>query len=115
MIDILLIGCFVIFGISSIVFLVVYIKTFNNFLRVFRETHLQKWNELGGLQSIRLEFHNKRARTNVDRWIKEETDEKYIGLKNIYSRVSRLETIAGILIIMSVVFFILHLVYTGKL
>ena len=115
MIDKLIIGGAVIFGISSIIVFVVYIKAFNNFLRLFRETHPQKWNELGSLQNIRLEFHNKRARANVDRWIKKEADEKYDDLKSIYYPVSRLEVIVGILIVISVIFLLIHFIYTGKL
>ena len=115
MIDIIILAGALIFGISSMIFLVIYIRSFNNFLRVFRETHPQKWNELGSLQSIRFEFNNKRARADVDRWIKEEKDEKYGGLKNIYSRVSRLEAAAGILIVISVILFLIQFIFTGKL
>lgn len=115
MIEVLTIGGSVIFGISSIMLLIIYIKAFNNFLRVFRETDQQKWNELGSLKSIRLEFHNKKARANIDRWIKKETDEKYIGLKNIYSTVTMLEASSGILVVITVVFLLLHYFIIGKL
>ena len=115
MIEILTIGGSVILGISSIIFLVIYIKAFNNFLRVFRETHQQKWNEFGRLQSIRLEFQNKRARAIIDRWIKKETDEKYDDLKNIYLPVSRLQAITGILIVISVIFLLVHFVFIREL
>ncbi len=102
-------------SISSIIFLVIYIKAFNNFLRVFRETHQHKWAEFGKLQSIRLEFQNKRARANIDRWIKKETGEKYDDLRITYLSVSRLETITGILIVISVIFLLVYFVFTWKL
>ena len=115
MIEILTIGGSVILGISSIIFLVIYIKAFNNFLRVFRETHQQKWTEFGRLQSIRLEFQNKRTRANIDRWIKKEADEKYDDLRIIYLSVSRLESITVILIVISVFFLLVHFVFSGEL
>lgn len=102
-------------GIGSIILFVIYTKAFNNFLRVFRKKHPQKWDELGRLQSIRLEFQNKRVRANIDRWIKEETDEKYDDLKKIYSSVSRLEVVVSTLIVSSVIFLLIHFIYTGKL
>jgi len=104
-----------ILGISSIIFFVIYTKAFNNFLRVFRQTHPQKWNKLGSLQKISLGFQNKKTRANIDRWIKEETDEKYDDLKRIYSPVSRLEVAVGILIVSSVFLLLFHFIYTGKL
>ncbi|MGD8784817.1 MAG: hypothetical protein PVG75_10285, partial [Thioalkalispiraceae bacterium] len=86
-----------------------------NFVRVFRKTHEKKWKELGSLRSIRLEFKNKRARASIDRWLKKESDEKYTDPKSIYSRVSGFETIAVILVVISVALYLLHFIFTGKL
>jgi hypothetical protein len=115
MIEILVTAGSIVFGLNSVILLIIYIKAFNNFLRVFRETDQHKWSELGSLQSIRLEFHNKRARADVDRWLKKETDEKYNDLKNIYSPVSRLEIYFGISAVITVVFLLLHFLIIGKL
>ena len=112
--DILTLSGFVILCLALFMF-VVYVKSFNHFLRIFKQKHESKWNELGALPRLSPGFRNKRARAQVDRWIKNETDEKYCELKEVYSRVSRNENIAGILIIVSILFYILDLVLTAKI
>jgi len=91
-----------ILGVSSVILLAKYVTEFNHFLRVFRTTHEDKWNELGRLERVSLGFRNKRARAKIDRWVKKETDEKYHDLQSLYSRVSRTEAIVAILIVLTV-------------
>jgi len=91
-----------ILGISSVILLAKYVTGFNHFLRIFRTTHEDKWNELGSLERVGLGFRNKRARAQIDRWMKKETDEKYYDLQRLYSRVSRTESIAAILVVLMV-------------
>lgn len=91
-----------ILGISSAILLAKYVTEFNHFLRVFRSAHEDKWNELGSLERVGLGFRNKRARAIIDKWMRKETDEKYYDLQRLYSRVSRTESIAAILIVLTV-------------
>lgn len=105
--NILIISGLAILSLASVIFIVVYVKSFNNFLRVFKNMHESKWNELGALRRLNPGFNNKRKRAQIDRWIKTETDETYSKLKEIYSRVSRNENIASVLIIVSVLFYLL--------
>jgi hypothetical protein len=91
-----------ILGVSSIILLAKYVTGFNHFLRVFKTTHEDKWNELGSLERLGFGFKNKRARAQIHRWMKKETDVKYYDLQRLYLRVSRTESIAAILIVLMV-------------
>lgn len=115
MFKILISSGLIIFGLSSIIFLVKHTIALNSFLSLLRVDFSEKWNELGGLKKHGMSFNNKRARYHIDRWIKNETDEKYAKLKAFYSRVSRYELRAAISIVITTVLFILQEYYKGKL
>jgi len=96
-------------AICSIVFLVKHVVAMNRFLRVLREDYKEKWNELGGLQSHGLSFNNKKARANIDTWIKSENDKEYDRLKDLYSPVSKSEISCAISIVLTIIFIIMFL------
>ena len=102
----------ILFSLCTVAALVAYTNRYNRFLDMLKESHADKWREFGSLEKHSLGFSNKKARAEIHKWIRHETGTEYRAIKEVYSPVSRLETITSIIALVTIAcsLFLIYLV-----